>query len=182
MSDAKGNSEPSMEEILASIRRIIAEDSDQPAETVAPSAPAPEDDVLELTDIVEDPPISFAMPEPEPEPLAEFRPPPCVPPPPPPEPVRFESPPRDWSEAADDSDRLISEAAAASSSAAFAKLSSRVHRRLPIDTMLGNGNITLEELVREMLRPLLKDWLDAHLPRLVERVVREEVERLARDV
>jgi len=181
MSDAKGNSEPSMEEILASIRRIIAEDSDQPAETVAPVASAPEDDVLELTDIVEDPPISFAMPEPDP--LPEFRPPPFVPPPPPPpEPVTFEPPPRDWAEAADDGDRLLSEAAAASSSAAFARLSSRVNRRLSVDTMLGNGNITLEELVRELLRPLLKDWLDAHLPRLVERVVREEVERLARDV
>lgn len=178
MSDAKGTPEPSMEEILASIRRIIAEDSDQPVETLAPVASAPEDDVLELTDIVEDPPISFAMPEPEPMP--EIRPAPYVPPPPP-EPVRFEPPPQHWAEAADDSDRLLSEAAAASSSAAFARLTNRVNRRLSVDTMLGNGNITLEELVRELLRPLLKDWLDAHLPRLVERVVREEVERLARD-
>ena len=37
---------------------------------------------------------------------------------------------------------------------------------------------TLEELTKELLRPLLKEWLDANLPVTVERIVREEIERL----
>ena len=40
---------------------------------------------------------------------------------------------------------------------------------------------TLEDLVQEMLRPLLKSWLDGNLPRLVERLVRAEIERVSRD-
>jgi len=44
---------------------------------------------------------------------------------------------------------------------------------------VGDGDKTLEELVRELLRPVLKDWLDANLTDIVERIVREEVERIA---
>ena len=40
------------------------------------------------------------------------------------------------------------------------------------------GSDTLEGLVREMLKPMLKDWLDAHLPAIVERVVAQEVARI----
>ena len=43
---------------------------------------------------------------------------------------------------------------------------------------LGRGNITIEDLVREQLRPMLKEWLDAHLPSVVDRLVRAEIERL----
>ncbi|WP_245701886.1 DUF2497 domain-containing protein [Thalassobaculum litoreum] len=43
---------------------------------------------------------------------------------------------------------------------------------------LGNGAVTLERLTRELMRPMLKDWLDQHLPSMVERLVREEIERL----
>jgi hypothetical protein len=39
---------------------------------------------------------------------------------------------------------------------------------------------TLEDVVRELLRPLLKTWLDENLPRIVEAKVAEEVERIAR--
>jgi len=45
---------------------------------------------------------------------------------------------------------------------------------------VGNGALTLEQITRELLKPLLRSWLDAHLPALVERLVQEEVERLAR--
>jgi cell pole-organizing protein PopZ len=41
------------------------------------------------------------------------------------------------------------------------------------------GGPTIEDLVRDEIRPLLKDWLDTHLPPLVERLVRAEIERLA---
>lgn len=40
---------------------------------------------------------------------------------------------------------------------------------------LGNASLTLENIVRETLKPYLKEWLDAHLPEIVERVVRKEV-------
>ena len=43
---------------------------------------------------------------------------------------------------------------------------------------LSRGGPTLEDIVRDELRPLLSSWLDAHLPGLVERVVRAEIERL----
>jgi hypothetical protein len=50
------------------------------------------------------------------------------------------------------------------------------------DIPMGEGQRTIEDMVREMLRPLLKEWLDSNLPHLVERVVQEEVSRLVRDV
>jgi cell pole-organizing protein PopZ len=39
---------------------------------------------------------------------------------------------------------------------------------------------TLEDLVKQMLRPMLKDWIDDNLPQLVERLVRAEIERVSR--
>jgi uncharacterized protein len=47
-------------------------------------------------------------------------------------------------------------------------------------TVLSQGPRTLEDLVREMLKPMLKAWLDAHLPDMVERLVRAEIERVSR--
>jgi cell pole-organizing protein PopZ len=49
------------------------------------------------------------------------------------------------------------------------------------DIPLGEGQHTIENMVRDMLRPLLKEWLDSNLPHLVERVVQDEVARLVRD-
>jgi cell pole-organizing protein PopZ len=46
--------------------------------------------------------------------------------------------------------------------------------------MLGGDSRTIEELVREMLRPMLKSWLDDNLPSLVEKLVRAEIERVSR--
>lgn len=48
------------------------------------------------------------------------------------------------------------------------------------NTVLSNNARTLEDLVREMLRPMLKSWLDDNLPGLVERIVRAEIERVSR--
>jgi cell pole-organizing protein PopZ len=47
-------------------------------------------------------------------------------------------------------------------------------------TILGQNARTLEDLVKEMLRPMLKGWLDDNLPSLVERIVRAEIERVSR--
>jgi cell pole-organizing protein PopZ len=46
-------------------------------------------------------------------------------------------------------------------------------------TILVNNSRTLEDLVREMLRPMLKVWLDDNLPGMVERLVRAELERIS---
>lgn len=187
--------EPSMEEILASIRRIIADDEKPaaPPEETAPEpvalAPPPqpepepeliEDDVLDLgaeaerveeqpaapveappaeasaddVDFVE--PQAVASPEPEPEPPQPqaFVPPPA---PPPPAPV--------------DMAALISDQTGAAVQNAFGALA---------NTVLSNNARTLEDLVKEMLKPMLKTWLDDNLPAMVERLVRAEIERVAR--
>jgi uncharacterized protein len=46
-------------------------------------------------------------------------------------------------------------------------------------TQVNRGGPTIEDLVREEIRPVLKSWLDTHLPPLVERLVRAEIERVA---
>jgi cell pole-organizing protein PopZ len=48
------------------------------------------------------------------------------------------------------------------------------------NTVLSNNARTLEDLVKEMLRPMLKSWLDDNLPGLVERIVKQEIERVSR--
>jgi hypothetical protein len=159
------NQEPTMEEILASIRRIISED-DAPAEAAEPeahAAPEPEpepaavvfaeeDDVLELTDKVREPAEThgdidvFTRDEPKPAPAA-WRPP-------------VEDEP------------LIADSAADSAGAAFGHLARTVS--MPVDGK------SLEDVVRELLRPLLKSWLDEHLPEIVQARVDAEVARIAR--
>jgi uncharacterized protein len=48
-----------------------------------------------------------------------------------------------------------------------------------LERTVANNSQTLDGLVREMLRPILKIWLDDNLPRMVERLVRAEIERVA---
>jgi uncharacterized protein len=173
--------EPSMEEILASIRRIIADDqAAKPAEVAA--APEP-DDVLDLAEVAEPvvrPRVVAPEPEPamidfdaidfdepvamEPEPIPE---PPAPPPPPspPPQPVFQAARPEPELET------LVSPATDASVSGAF---------NLLAHTVLTQNARTLEDLVKEMLRPMLKSWLDDNLPAVVERLVRAEIERVSR--
>ncbi len=69
-------------------------------------------------------------------------------------------------------DNLVSEPSAFAAASAFSPLSEAI-------AMPAAGR-TLEDLVRELLRPLLKSWLDENLPRIVEAKVAEEVERIAR--
>jgi cell pole-organizing protein PopZ len=45
---------------------------------------------------------------------------------------------------------------------------------------LGNPSITIEQMTRELLRPMLKDWLDEHLPAVVERMVEREISKISR--
>lgn len=198
MSEPKAQQEPSMEEILASIRRIISEDGAGAAEAKAePPAPAraPAADVLELTEVVEEPEES-EEPAAEAEPVAEGEvelredePPDAAPEPeepespepaaaaPAPEPERIiPAPPK----ASTTEGGLIGPAAAAASTSALANLVQAVDASRG-GTPIGQGNRTIEDLVKEVMRPMIKDWLDANLPRLVERLVRKEIERLSKD-
>ena len=126
--------DPSMEDILASIKRVIAEEKGLRA-AVPPPTPDPEDeteeDVLELDHpVVAEPPVELG------EPLLD----------------------------ADAADSSRSRLEQLSSVAAAAPALPAVN--------------PLEEMLRDMLRPALKQWLDEHLPRIVDEHVRREISRI----
>lgn len=183
--------EPSMEEILASIRRIIADDqASKPTE--APEAePVDVDDILDLADDAEPvvppaPAAKAAEPPPAPEPVPldldeigfqDFAEEPeeveePVPEPPKPAPKAARAPqPEPVFPPKPAPDRLISPTTDASVGNAF---------NLLAHTVLTNNARTLEDIVQDMLRPMLKAWLDDNLPVVVERLVRAEIERVSR--
>lgn len=228
--------EPSMEEILASIRRIIADDdakSPAPAASAEPPPPAPDpvvvaaptpvqampspieflrdippaaprpvpaplpdsaeeeeaSDILDLTEEMRAPEPKSIVPsfrtvdaqsdvvfadslpqllEPEPEPempvpamhadeLPEYDP--------------LEAARQTLSEQVEMDRPLLSRSTSAAVDTAFASLS---------HTVLSQNARTIDDLVKDMLRPMLKSWLDDNLPSLVERLVRAEIERVSR--
>jgi hypothetical protein len=209
-----------MEEILASIRRIIADDDAKPPAAAPPASPpprqaaapppiAPQPEPIpprtdpaaalkrgelkqdEIDRMMAEPPKPAASPEPPAEVLdlteSMIAPPPAAPaddqfqtihgesdvvfkePEPPPPPRQYSEPSREAQPIA--SERLISTATRAAVDSAFNTLA---------HTVLVQNARTLEDLVREMLRPMLKTWLDDNLPGIVERLVRAEIERVSR--
>ncbi|WP_410324120.1 DUF2497 domain-containing protein [Oceanibaculum nanhaiense] len=204
MSENKAE-EPSMEEILASIRRIISEDGaadeaePEPAPKAAKPAPKPQ-------------PVA----EPEPEPEVDFEAVPAEEPEPEPEPEieeeafvpdeeeedildltekveddieaeplfeeqkrRAQAAPPPVFEEEDEDEGLVSPPKREEAVSAFANLTSSLEARHP-ELPIGAGHKTLESLTKEVMRPMLKEWLDKNLPHIVERLVREEIERIAR--
>ena len=76
-------------------------------------------------------------------------------------------------------ERIVSASTSGAAAAAFAQLGALPReRRRDGEPPLGGADRTLEEIVRDMLRPLLQTWLDEHLPGIVERLVREEIARV----
>jgi len=180
------NQEPTMEEILASIRRIISED-DAPAEGEAPAEAGPAvaaapaaaeslpdldipaaepppldlggEEVLELTDRLDAPaepvePLAMSDLEViEPQARAEL-------------PVDVDLPPLGEDE------HLVGDPAAWSAASHFEKLERGI--------LMPAAGRTLEDVVRELLRPMMKAWLDENLPSIVEQQVAAEIERVAR--
>jgi cell pole-organizing protein PopZ len=73
---------------------------------------------------------------------------------------------------------LVSPPVKEKSTLTFEALADAIHSR---GTPLGNTNMTLEDLIRDLLRPHLKEWLDDNLPGLVEKLVRAEIERMTRE-
>jgi cell pole-organizing protein PopZ len=204
MTQPAKSQEPSMEEILASIRRIIADDDatktgPRPAEppkaaakSAAPPPPepkVPEVEALEPVDALGNAPLqdqtadildlteSMAAPT-----FSEPELPPDSAPSAPPQfrkidgfsDVSFdEARQNPAAPSAREAERgqLLSTATSAAVDSAFNTLA---------QTVLVQNARTLEDLVREMLRPMLKAWLDDNLPGMVERLVRAEIERVAR--
>jgi cell pole-organizing protein PopZ len=174
--------EPTMEEILASIRRIISEED-------APGARGGDALVLQA----EPEPVEQAYeeefePEPEPPPapaVAAKAPPvddlmvvdqeaePELPPapapaaPPPAAPQMFTTP----RSAVRSDDTLVAEPVAQQAAGALGRL---------MGSMLVSSGATLDDVVRELLKPMLKEWLEAHLPQIVEAEVAREIERIRR--
>ena len=153
MSDDTGQ-EPSMEEILASIRKIISEDGEdteedevtEPEPEPEPEpAPAPEgNDAIELTDQVVPPP---------PAELEEIT----------------------LIDEVVEDDVLVSAATTAVGASAFAQLTGA----MDLAMRLGGVDRTLEALVKELMRPMLRDWLEANLPAVVERLVQREIDKMS---
>ena len=222
MTQPAKSQEPSMEEILASIRRIIADDdatksappppeAPKPAVQPAPAPPPlyaappvappprprpaaearaaveapatprggpavadPSSDILDLTESmtapVSEPPAASPPASAMPQPTAQFR-------------TIDGSSDVEFDEVAEKSPapvaapvkeergRLISSETSAAVDSAFNALA---------QTVLVQNARTLEDLVHEMLRPMLKSWLDDNLPGMVERLVRAEIERVSR--
>jgi hypothetical protein len=133
--------EPSLEEILASIKKVIAEDGRKPRRP-APARPAPArqekpvDDILELTESVE-PDAADAAEEPP----------------------------------------LISRAGEQSMRESLAVLATLTEPGVS-PQIVRSGETSLEGMVREMLRPMLAEWLDRNLPDMVEALVAKEIGRI----
>ncbi|MEL7491565.1 MAG: DUF2497 domain-containing protein [Pseudomonadota bacterium] len=176
--------EPSMEEILASIRRIISEDEEEggaasvqtaPQAAVPQPEPAPEPahaDPVEavptaVIDVEEaDEPLSEIVDEPAAEISGDEAHPHL-------ETEDVEMIKNNVAEAMTEDASIIGDASASAASSAFQSLSQSLR------VSSGEGR-TLEDIVTELLKPMIKEWLDANLPAIVEEKVEDEVQRLAR--
>lgn len=152
--------EPSIEEILASIRQIISDEDDAPAPAPEPEPVVEDDDVIDLTEVVEEP----VLPPPPQKVELDLR---DAEPDPVPEPV--------YEPAEPDVSDILTDNAASAALAGFMRLS----RDTPV-ARSGNDGVTLEDIVRDLMKPMLRDWLDRNLPSLIEKVVEKELDKLAR--
>lgn len=166
MSEAGGNAEPSMDEILASIRKIISEDDEkEPVAAAAEEEPLVLDeeavDEIELVDEAEeeielvgemeeeveeqgdgvdsqDEPEELEVPLPSPPPASEA---------------------------------LVGDETRQQAASSLTSLSAAISEHRP--------GLTVEQLAEDLLRPMLREWLDANLPDMVERLVQKEIQRMA---
>jgi len=154
-SQGSASDETSMEDILASIRRILSEE-EAPNLGGTPADKPGQEDVLVL-----DP--SMMVPEQK-----------QVQPPQSPKPETNPQPPEPSGEAPKPATLVAPDAAAAAASSVGSLVRTLASRA----TQVHQGGPTIEDLVRDEIRPVLKQWLDANLPGLVERLVRAEIERV----
>lgn len=165
--DAGPNNQDDIDALLAGL------DAATPAPEVRAPEPEPEADVLELTDEMAmdpaptppPPPPSFRKVEPRDDLEFAESPPPRPTPSPSYAPVDFDAPPLPPQQP------ILAQSTVSAVESAFNSLA---------HTVLSSNARTLEDLVKEMLRPMLKSWLDDNLPGLVERIVKAEIERVSR--
>lgn len=214
----KPEQEPSIEEILASIRQIISDD-DEPREadvdlsakpeekfvipTAQPESPGKhdidDDDILELTNEIPDAREAidigfgdeekFVIPVADHQEDEDLRDAPDL--------SRQDEEPaapffgrdedlkqndeRDAFEDTSPAESIFTSAAAEATTSAFSKLMGNIPvEREDNRVMYADGRITLEDIAKDLLRPILRDWIDQNLPRIVERLVEKELEKLAR--
>ena len=173
--------EPSMEDILASIRRILSvEEQEAEAATEAAPEPAPEPEPEPAPEPEPEPeaapepePELEPAPEPEPEPEPAPTPEPA-PPPPPPMPAPMEDVLQLTPEMV--TSNIISGPTISASTDVLAELARAILNRRDVAIDEAGQNMTLEGMVREMLKPLLREWLDRNLPYLIERLVKKEID------
>lgn len=207
---AKNEEDPSIEEILDSIRRIISDDvvgepeaepelepvvAAKPEPVRAPEPvvvrqpePEPEPDVVFLSEIepeIEEPEVEEVLvltdrvdePEPQPQPVTQA------------EQIieeqiskqtlqvdlrdAHEPKPEPVMDSLED-DSIFTEKAEAEAYEAISSLARKV--------AMGKASLTLEEIVRQELKPLLRGWLNQHLSAVIDRLVREELERVSNRV
>jgi uncharacterized protein len=165
------NNQDDIDALLNGLDEATSEDEIRPAPPPAP-VDEPDADVFELTDdmavpnVAPPPPMAFHKIEPQDdleftESLASR----AINRPPSYEPPAFDPPP------AAPAGAILSQGTVSAVESAFNTLA---------HTVLSNNARTLEDLVKEMLRPMLKSWLDDNLPGLVERIVKAEIERVSR--
>lgn len=184
MAEPAKESDQSMEDILQSIKRIIADEGD-----AAPTATG--SDVLELTELLAEdaaPPVVAPTPAPMPEPapapepvrVMEPAPAPMPEPTPMPAPVMVPEPMPAPAPLAAVPTGLMSDSALAASAAALNALNHK-----PEMMAMSHANphlrsgVTVEDLVVEALKPMLKEWLDSNLPELVRTLVEREIRRMS---
>jgi cell pole-organizing protein PopZ len=170
------SNEPSMEDILSSIKRIIAEEGDaatanRPRRPARPAAPSPvaaeEDEILELNEPAPSEPMQLAprraaAPVQRDTPRVDLR----------------DVAPEPASQAAPEP--ILSPTTAEATRGPLEALSRMVVKpEVAPAPAIPAGETSLEGMVREMIRPMLRDWLDANLPRMVEEMVQREISRIA---
>jgi cell pole-organizing protein PopZ len=168
---AASNSQDDIDALLAGLDEATA----APEVRAPEPEPEPEPDVLELTDEMA---VEMAAPTPAPPPpsfrkveprddveFAESAAPRPASPPPSYSRIDFDAPPLPPQQP------MLAQSTVSAVESAFNSLA---------HTVLSSNARTLEDLVKEMLRPMLKSWLDDNLPGLVERIVKAEIERVSR--
>lgn len=163
---AAKNSQAEIDAMMASF--------DAPAAPAKAPEPEPEEDVFELTEqmaVAEPPPPVFNKIEPDDD--LEFTESPMAQAAPPPRAAAMPAP--SFAERAPARETPIQQIMSGSTVSAVESAFNALQ-----NTVLSNNARTLEDLVKEMLRPMLKSWLDDNLPNLVERIVKAEIERVSR--
>ena len=144
--------EPSMDEILASIRQIISGDNQ---EAEKPAIKMAEEDVIELVDPIPEADNDFS-------------------------PVKDE-----LQSQPDQSESLVSASVFSETTQAFDELTAFA-QSLPNEPIVKESQPsreqTVDALIKEMLKPLLREWLDANLPKVVRQVVKEQVDKVIQEM